>query len=78
MNFFYQPLLSYLLLPTTTMPKKFDEIEGRVQEALRAYHDRGKPKMTTLAREFDIPYQRLKRRVRGRKSRSEHPGPNKA
>ena len=38
------------------MPKKLDEIEERVQEVLRAYHDRGKPKMTTLAREFDIPY----------------------
>ena len=58
------------------MPKKFDELEDRVQEALRAYHDRDKPKMTKLAEEFGIPYQRLKRRVRGRNSRSARPGTN--
>ena len=28
------------------MPKKFDGLEDRVQEALRAYHDRDKPNMT--------------------------------
>lgn len=58
------------------MPKKFDKIENRIWEALRAYHDRGKPKIMNLAREFDVPYYRLLRRVRGRNSRLARTGTN--
>jgi hypothetical protein len=38
------------------MPKKFDETEHRIQEALQAYRDRGKPKITAIARDFDVDF----------------------
>jgi hypothetical protein len=65
----------FLLLHTTTMPKKSDEAEDLIQEALQAYHDRGKPKISVVAREFGVDYQRLVRRVR-RPSRSGRQGTN--
>jgi hypothetical protein len=58
------------------MPKKSDEAENRIQEALQAYHDRGKPKISSVAREFGVDYQRLLRRVHGRPSRSGRQGVN--
>ncbi|THC96651.1 hypothetical protein EYZ11_003856 [Aspergillus tanneri] len=41
------------------MPKDSDKIKSRIPDALRAYHERNNPKIAALAREFDIPYQRL-------------------
>jgi hypothetical protein len=60
------------------MPKKSDEAEDRLREALEAYSDRDKPKIKPIAREFGVDYQRLHRRVRGGTSRSARQVPNKA
>ena len=60
------------------MPKNSKETEDRLSVALRVYHERKKPKIAPLAREFGVSYQQLRGRVRGRKSRSERSGPNKA
>ena len=60
------------------MPENSSEIEDRLSEALHAYHERKKPKIAPLAREFGVSYQQLRGRVRGRKSRSARSGPNKA
>lgn len=59
------------------MPKTPDESEDRIRQALKAYHDRGKPKIAAVAREFGVDYQRLVRRVHGHTSRSARQGPNK-
>lgn len=75
---FYQPSLFYIYLPTTTMPKNSNEMEDRFSVALRVYHERKKPKLAPLAREFGVSYQQLRGRVRGRKYRSVRSGPNKA
>jgi Tc5 transposase DNA-binding domain len=78
MNFFSFPPNFYLLFPTTTMSENSSDTEDRMSNALQAYHDRSRPKIAQLAREFRVPYQRLKGRVHGRVSRSARPGPNKA
>jgi hypothetical protein len=75
---FFLPTNFFLLLPTTTMSKFNAEVEKRIADALSAYHDRDKPKIAELAREFDIPYTQLKGRVHGRQSRSARTGPNRA
>ncbi|KAJ5195497.1 uncharacterized protein N7498_008935 [Penicillium cinerascens] len=60
------------------MSKSNTDIEKRISDALRAYYDLGDPKMAPLAREFDVPYQRLRARYRGRPSRSAKIPSNKA
>ena len=60
------------------MPENSKETEDRLSVALRVYHERKEPKIAPLAREFGVSYQQLRGRVRGRKSRSERSGPNKA
>ena len=59
------------------MSTNSSETEGRLCNALRAYHERRKPKIAPLAREFGVSYLQLKGRVHGRKSRSARIGPNK-
>ena len=62
------PLLN-LLLSTTTMPKSSKEIEDRIQNAVNAYKHAENPKITNIAREFQVPYASLRRRVQGVPSR---------
>jgi hypothetical protein len=59
------------------MPKNSNEIENRIQDALHAYHDRDKLKIKALAREFDVPYGRLRERIHDRDSRSTRPSPDR-
>jgi len=47
------------------MPESYKTIENRTPEACEAYHQRSKPKIAALARDFDVPYQRLRYRVYG-------------
>ena len=58
-----------LLLSTTTMPKSSKEIEDRIQNAVNAYKHAETPKITNIAREFQVPYASLRRRVQGVPSR---------
>jgi DDE superfamily endonuclease. len=60
------------------MSKSNTDIEKRISDALHAYYDRGEPKIAPLARESDVPYQRLRARVQGRPSRSAKIPSNKA
>ena len=60
------------------MTKFNSELEKRIADALGAYHDRGKPKIAPLAREFGISYQQLRGRVQGRQSHSAKTPSNKA
>src|SRR4051812_18513393 len=59
------------------MAENYHEIEDRIIKALSAYYERNKPKIAPLSREFRVPYQRLKARIKGRGSRSTHPTTNK-
>ena len=59
------------------MPENYHEIENRIKEALRVYYECNKPKIAPLAREFRVPYQRLRARVKGSNSRSTRPATNK-
>ena len=75
---FSSPSNLFLLLPTTAMSVISSDPEDRISKALQAYHDRDKPKIAPLAREFGVSYSQLFGRVHGRTSRSARPGPNKA
>lgn len=59
------------------MPKSYHEIEGRISKACSAYSDRENAKISELAREFDVPYYRLRNRITGRQSRTARPVRNK-
>ncbi|KAJ5131285.1 uncharacterized protein N7515_007324 [Penicillium bovifimosum] len=61
------------------MAVKSQDLEARILAAVSAYHDsKKKLVITKLAREYNIPYNPLKGRIRGRTSRSQRTGPNKA
>lgn len=46
-------------------------IEIQIQKAIDAYRHAEKAKITQIAREFDVPYPRLRRRLQGIKSKQE-------
>ena len=54
------------------------ELEDRITKALAAYNSAQKPKIATIAREFNLTPGILRGRIHGRKSRNERSGPNKA
>ena len=58
------------------MSSKYRETESKVQDAVASYKRNPKQKIAPLAREFDVPVQRLHARIKGRKSRSELPRKN--
>jgi hypothetical protein len=60
------------------MPDSYIDIENRISEAFDAYNQREKPTIKALAREFEVPYSRLRARIQGRQSRSTRPTTNKA
>ena len=53
-------------------------LEERIKIALSTYHASEKPNLAQIAREFDVPYQTMQRRVRGRGSRIGHKAGKKA
>jgi len=61
------------LLFTTTMAEDYYSIENRIQRALDATKREKNPNLSEIARKFDVPYQRLRRRVKGGASRSTRP-----
>lgn len=52
------------------MPDTYKTIENRIQDALSALRSQENPKIASTAREFDVPYHRLRARWNGRLSRS--------
>lgn len=59
------------------MPSDYHEIESRIRQALAAYQRDGTQFITHLARDFQVPSERLRMRIRGRKSKSERHPANK-
>ena len=57
------------------MAESYKDVESRIAEAISAYRDRENqnqvPKVAALAREFNVPYRRLQRRLHGIGSRSD-------
>ncbi|EDN06269.1 predicted protein [Histoplasma mississippiense (nom. inval.)] len=54
-----------------------DDIEKRIQNAIEVYNGNQKQKILPLARKFNIPYQPLRARINGRKTRNAKIAPNK-
>ena len=59
------------------MKDSYFAIEKRIRAACEAHGSRKNTKIAPLAREFDVPVQRLRARLNGRQSRSSHPTPTK-
>lgn len=59
------------------MPDSYETIESRILEACASIEGQKKPNIARLAREFDVPMQRLRNRLNGRQSRSTRCQPNK-
>ena len=55
----------------------YHSIEQRIEYVIEAMQNTDRPKITTFAREFRIPYNRLWRRVQGQRSKSTRPSTNK-
>ena len=51
------------------MPNKPDKLELRLLDTITAYDDRENPKIKPLAREFNVLYGKLYRRIHGRISK---------
>jgi DDE superfamily endonuclease/Tc5 transposase DNA-binding domain len=60
------------------MPRSYQEIEKRVQQALDHYERSSEPNLAHSASLFDVPYHRLHRRAKGIPSRITVGGYNKA
>jgi hypothetical protein len=50
------------------MPHTNKEIEELIEKALEKLHHQSRPNISKVAREFDVPYQRLRSRYQGKKS----------
>ena len=66
-------MLFTLNIPHSTMYSSYLAIEKRIQTACEAARQRKNTKVTPLARELDVPIQRLRARLNGRQSRSSRP-----
>jgi hypothetical protein len=55
------------------MPDSYSDIETRVLKACEIAQGQKKPNISALARQFDVPYQRLRARIHGRATRSTRP-----
>jgi hypothetical protein len=55
------------------MPKSTKSVEDQIQNALGAISNQEKPNIASVAREFGVPYQRLRARWKGRPSLSQRP-----
>ena len=53
------------------MAESYTEIENRIEDACEYYNTCEKPNIAKIAREFDVPEQRLRRRIAGILSKSE-------
>jgi hypothetical protein len=53
------------------MTDTYKIIENRLQMALGYYHENPDQTFAKFAREFNVPYDRLRKRAAGQKSRSE-------
>src|SRR6266480_2094371 len=59
------------------MPELYHDIEHRIDDALKALQHQTNPEVASVAREYDVPYQRLLARFNGRNSKSTRPPTNR-
>ncbi len=59
------------------MPEAYSEVEIRVQQAVDEFYQREDVSIPALAREFNVPEQRLRARCNGRRSYLTKPGANR-
>ena len=64
-------------LLVATMSESYKELENPISDACDAYSIRGNPKIKPLLREFNMPYEYLLLRIKGRDSRSTQANTNK-
>ncbi len=55
------------------MPESYASIEVRLQGALNTLYTQTLPNVLQIAREFDVPYQRLLARYHGVQSKQDRP-----
>lgn len=55
------------------MPGSYSDIEKRILDACTAAQSQKKQNISALARQFDVPYYRLRARIQGRATRSTRP-----
>ena len=53
------------------MDMSYPAVEGRIKDAIEAFYSRKNPNRSAIAREFDVPPERLRSRLNGRPSQSE-------
>jgi len=53
------------------MPKTYQETESDIQKAIKAIQDRDFSTVASAARHFDVPYERLRKRLAGYKPRTQ-------
>lgn len=58
------------------MADSYKNIESKIQNAIIALNDMTKPNISAIAREFGVPYHRLRSRFNGRRTRSQRPPTN--
>jgi hypothetical protein len=58
------------------MPESYSSIESRISSAINALENEEKPNLAKIARDYRVPYHRLRARYKGRQSRSERPPTN--
>jgi hypothetical protein len=64
--------------PSTTMdPDPYEETENRIRLALASIPENEKPNLTRLAKEYGVPYSRLRARYHGRGTRTNCGGSNR-
>ena len=72
--------LAHQLAPcttTSTMPVTYHEIEERIGEAVAHIQENPLSNISKIAREFDVPYQRLRYRLKTGRSKITENGQNK-
>lgn len=60
------------------MPDTYHDIESRITDAILELNKRENPNVAAVARQFEVPIPRLRNRWKGRKSKIESGGHNKA
>ena len=59
------------------MADSYHEVEDRIDDAINALNDAEYPNIARIAREFDVPEQRLRRRFKGVQNKIQCGGRNK-
>lgn len=56
---------------------EYQEIEDRIKKAMSTIQHGKNPNIKALSREFNVPYERLRTRIRGTPNKMQHPKPHR-